>query len=283
MNLSSVMSGVVRTAAHFRRRGEEISTLALERPKRFPYGAYRFELALPKGTPFIVQASTDLSNWVQIGGDTAGEGTSEYVDSQAFNFNHRFYRVVAGGVLSNVIGYASTTVPPGFSMIASPLAGEANTVDKVLAGWADGAALTRFDPLQFRLRENHLQGGKWTAPHDRFVPGEGALLFNPTSDYKSINFVGEVRPGEQSVPVPSGFSIRSALGPRFGRLIEDLGFPIAEGDMVHVFDRDRQSYVIHAYEGGKWAGESPVIGLCEAFWVGKTSAANWRHTIRIVD
>ena len=281
MNLSNVFSKVAHTATHLGRHAEEIVAPTLIKPKRFPYGAFRFALTLPKNTPFTVLASPDLTNWTPIGQDTAGEAACEYIDSQAFNFNHRFYQVAVKSALSNVIGYTSTTASPGFSMIACPLVGDTNSVEEVLMGWADGAALTRFDPLQFRLKENHLDSGKWTAPHDRFLPGEGALLFNPTSDYKSINFVGEVRQGEQSVPVPAGFSLRSALGPRFGRLVEDLKFPIADGDVIHLFDRDRQGYTIHSYEHGKWDTESPVLGLCEAFWIGKTAAANWRHTIEI--
>lgn len=254
----------------------------LRQAKRFPYGAFRFEMELPKGVMFSVQASSDLKSWVLIGQDEARISPVEYVDSQAFNFNHRFYRVAVGPILStNVLGYASTTLAPGYSMIANPFGRGDNSVGEVLAGWPEGTTLNRFDPTLYRLKENRIDHGKWANPHETLAIGEGAIFFNPTSDYKSLSFAGEVVAGDMSMPLPAGFSLRSALGPRFGRLREDLGFPIADGDVIHLFDRDAQKYQIFEYESGKWSGESPMVSLCEAFWVAKTEGANWKYHLDI--
>jgi len=249
--------------------------------KRLPYGPLRFELALSHGNPYLVQASADFKNWQRIGEGVAQQPVIEFVDSEAFKFNHRFYRVIIHETPSaNVIGYASTTVPPGFSMIASPFS-NGGTVEELLAGWPDGTTLSRFDTRLFRMNENAVAHGKWRHPAERLQPGEGAILFNPSNDYKSLSFVGEVEQGDLSAPIPAGFSIRSSQVPRFGQLQEDLRFPIAEGDVVHLFDRDRQGYVLYPFENGKWQNGSPVVSLCEAFWIAKTDAANWRQNIEI--
>src|ERR1041384_2877791 len=88
---------------------------------RVPYGPFRFKTELPQGLQYTVLASTDLRTWTASSKGTAGEGPVELVDSEAFKFPYRFYRLLAKEVFSaNVIGYASVTLPPGFSMIANP-------------------------------------------------------------------------------------------------------------------------------------------------------------------
>jgi hypothetical protein len=271
-----------RVSTLFRRRQELQKPPTMEAPKRFPYGPFRFQAHLVKGTNFRVQASRDLKIWNDIGQGIVEKQGLEYVDSEAFKYNHRFYRLFANGIRSeNVLGYASTTVPPGYSMIANPFTGSDGGVADLLPGWPDGTSLSRFDTNSFKLNENKVDHGKWTVPGERLAPGEGAIFFNPTNDYKLISFAGEINMGDVSLPVPAGFSIRSAPGPYFGDVLKGLEFPIGEGDVVHLFDRDRQTYVIYPYEGGKWQGEAPVVSLCEAFWVAKTKAANWRAKIKI--
>jgi hypothetical protein len=247
---------------------------------RFPYGPFRFETSLPKGVPYEIQAASDLEHWVTIAEDQAQGPGIEYVDSEAANYSHRFYRVVANEVQSaNMIGYASTTLPPGFSMIANPFDAPSNEVGELLKGWPDGTTFNKFDTRLFRLSDNAVKHGKWTNPSEKLLPCEGGIFFNPTSDYKSLNFVGDVMQGNLSVPIPAGFSVRSPLLPLPGQLHEDLGFPIGEGDVIHLFDRDRQTYVLYPFEGGQWKNGAPVVNICESFWVAKTEAANWTRAI----
>ncbi len=249
---------------------------------RFPYGPFRFETALPKGVPYEIQVSSDLEHWVTIAGDVAGGPGIEYVDSEASKYNHRFYRVVANEVHSaNIIGYASTTLPPGFSMIANPFDAASNAVTELFKGWPDGTTFNKFDTRLFRLSDNAVKYGKWINPTEKLLPGEGGIFFNPTSEYKSLNFVGDVMQGNLSVPIPAGFSVRSSLLPQPGQLHEDLGFPIADGDVIHLFDRDRQKYAPFPFEGGKWMNGSPMVNICESFWVAKTEAANWTRAIMV--
>jgi len=247
---------------------------------RFPYGPFRFKTELPKGVPYEIQAASDLEHWRTIAEDEARGPVIEYVDSEASKYNHRFYRVVANDVHSaNIIGYASTTLPPGFSMIANPFDAASNAITELIKGWPDGTTFNKFDTRLFRLSDNAVKHGKWTNPSEKLLPTEGGLFFNPTSDYKSLNFVGDVMQGNLSVPIPAGFSVRSSLSPQAGQLDEDLDFPIDEGDVIHLFDRDEQKYVLYPFEGGKWTGGAPVINLCESFWVAKTEAANWTRAI----
>jgi hypothetical protein len=267
----------------FRRsKRESASAPVLGSPIRFPYGPFQFKAQVAKGTPYVIRASTDLQTWGTIANGVAGADGIEYLDSEASKFGHRFYRVVAGEVPSlNIIGYAAVTLAPGFSMIANPLGGPNNTVAEMFKGWPDGTMLTKFDTRLFRLTENEVRFNKWIHASEKLSPGEGAIFLNPTSDYKSHSFVGEAMHGNVSTPIPAGFSIRSSLVPQPGHLLEDLQFPIAEGDVIHMFDRDRQKYVLYPYEEGKWKSGAPVVSVGESFWVAKTSPGNWSRNLTV--
>jgi hypothetical protein len=262
--------------------GETAGPPTLGSPQRFPYGPFRFKIGLQRNALYEIRTSSDLKNWLPIAKSTASDTTVEYVDSDASKFGHRFYRVLADGVPSaNVLGYASMTLPPGFSMIANPLHAPDNSVATLFKDWPDGTTLNKFDTRMFKLTDNGVKNKVWTNQHDKLVPGEGAIFFNPTPDYRPLTFVGDVAQGNLSMPLPAGFSVRSSLVPQHGQLAEDMGFPIANDDVVHLFDRDRKKYVLYPYENGKWTNGSPIVGIGESFWIAKTAAANWIRSFNI--
>jgi hypothetical protein len=251
---------------------------------RLPNGTFQFKAQLSKGTPFIVQASSDLETWSPVLNEVASGDITSYADGHASKYNGRFYRLLAGKAPgSNIIGYVSVSLPPGFSMIANPLEGPANTLGKVFKDWPDGTTLNKFDTQLFRLVESSVRFSHWSNPSEKLNPGEGAIFFNPTSDYRSACFTGEVLAKNLSVSISSGFSMRSSPLPQSGSLVEDLEFPIANGDVINLFDRERQKYVWHPYENGRWTAGAPVVGVGESFWVAKTEPGDWKRTLSAVD
>ena len=249
---------------------------------RFPYGPFQFKFQIAKGVPYEIQASSNLQAWDPIASAKAAGEPVDYVDSDASKFSHRFYRVLAETVFSdNVIGYASINVPPGYSMIANPLHAPSNAVSAILPDMPDDTALNKFDTHLFKLTDNTVKNEKWINPGETLSSGEGAIFFNPTSDFKIINFVGEVLQGNLLLPIASGFSIHSSQIPKPGRLHADLDFPIQEGDVVHLFDRDHQKYVIYEYDRKKWDSNPPILGVGESFWIGKTTPGNWVQNLVI--
>jgi len=265
-----------RNAPVATKKNEPMGQPRLKEAARLAHGAFQFKAQLPKETIYIVQSSPDLRNWNPVLRSVSSGAPIDFVDSTAAKVNYRFYRLLAGNVFSaNVIGFISFVLPPGFSMIANPFDGPGNSVGELFKDWPDGTTLNRFDPMQFKLAENGVESGHWTNPSEKLIPGEGAIFFNPTSDYKPLNLVGEVRQGRLSLLIPSGFSICSSLLPLPGHLQDDLAFPIAHGDVIHVFDRERQQYVLHPYEGGKWTAGAPTLSAGESFWVAKAEAGDW--------
>ncbi len=249
---------------------------------RFPYGPFQFKFQIAKGVPYEIQASSNLQAWDPISSAKSAGQLVDYVDSDASKFSHRFYRVLAEtGCSDNVIGYASIIVPPGYSMIANPLHAPSNAVSAIFPDMPDDAALNKFDTHLFKLTDNMVKNGKWINPDETLSPGEGAIFLNPTSDFKNIDFVGEVLQGNLLLPIATGFSIHSSQIPKPGRLHADLGFPIHENDVVHLFDRDHQKYVIYEYDLKKWDSNPPIVGVGESFWIGKTTPGNWVQNLVI--
>ena len=267
----------------FGRKSKAVVTAAhLGSAARFPYGPFQFKFQIAKGASYEIYASSNLQAWEPISAEKSTGEPVEYVDSQASKFNHRFYRMLAETVSSdNVIGYASISVPPGYSLIANPLQAPSNAVSAILADMPDETALNKFDTHLFKLTENAVKNGKWINPDETLSPGEGAIFLNPTTDFKIINFVGEVLQGNLLLPIATGFSIHSSQIPKPGRLHADLGFPIHENDVVHLFDRDHQKYVIYEYDPKKWDSNPPIVGVGESFWIGKTTPGNWVQNLVI--
>src|SRR3989442_1874801 len=278
MDPKNLLSSVGESITSLFRKGKVQAMTAprLTSPVRFPYGPFQFKFQVAKGISYEIQGSTNLEGWQTI---SAGKSTGEpvdYVDSEAPKLSYRFYRVLAEKVLSaNAVGYLTINAPPGYSMIANPLQAPSNALGAILPNAPDGTGLNKFDNSLFRLTENSVTSGRWTNPNETLSPGEGAIFFNPTSDFRNISFAGEVQHGSQLMPIALGFSIRSSQLPKPGRLHTELGFPIATGDVVHLFDRDKQNYVIYEYDPKRWETNPPIVGVGESFWIGKATPGDW--------
>jgi hypothetical protein len=277
------MSGCLRARSIFQgikakatgKEAEPVEPPTLVCADRLAYGPFRFRTQVPKDLEYEIEATSNLKNWKFIDSDTSN-GEIEFVDSDAPKFSHRFYRLNVNGVYStNLIGYATVTLSPGFSLIANPLSGGDESIPQLFKGAPDGTTLSKFDNQFYRLSQNAVEAGRWTNPTEKLSLGEGALIFNPTSEYKKLRFVGSVSQNSLSTPIPAGFSMRSSVFPQPGRLDTDLGFPIGDGDVIHLLDGDRQKYLLYPFEGSAWACDPPVLGVGEAFWVAKKEAGTW--------
>lgn len=110
-------------------------------------------------------------------------------------------------------------------------------------------------------------------------PGEGAFISNPTAEAFNALFVGEVKQGSLSTTLTQGFQIVASQVPQSAALDTELGFPVAEGDVVYQFDNATGGYTISAYEFGEWAAPVPAVG--EAFFVNKVSAVIWTRDFTV--
>jgi hypothetical protein len=251
-------------------------------PKRFPYGPFQFSLLLSRGVDFEVLASENLQHWRQLHTGRTTDARTEYVDGEASRFSHRFYAVKAAGMLTReVLGYATVTLRPGFAAISNPFRSPNATIGDIFPHWPDGTNLTRFDSRFYKLKKNEVGRGQWVDPNEPCGAGEGIIFFNPTDDYKTHSFVGEVCVGTRSMPLPAGVSLQGSILPQPGRISTDHKLPVAEGDAIYMFDPDRQDYQTHTFDGVKWGPSEPVIGTGEAFWIAKNKPGHWTTHVEV--
>ncbi len=250
-------------------------------PLGFPYRPFQFKSELEKGYTYEVQATSNLRQWTTLATEKS-RGEIEYVDAEAPRHSNRFYRIVVEGVYStNVIGFVTTSLPPGYSLVANPLKAADNSIAVLFKDLPNGVTVSRFDSKTSTLVESLYEDGEWTNSGQSLVPGEGAVFFNPTAEYLLLLFVGEVA-GYSTQSIPEGFSIRSSCVPQPGSLHIDLGFPVAEGDVVHLFDRDKQKYTLYPYSNAAgWAANPPMVNVAEAFWVEKKIAGKWAYEFSV--
>src|SRR6266404_3049724 len=111
---------------------------------RFPYGPFQFKIQVAKGLYYEIETTTNLKNWQSIFQGTAAEQT-DFLDSDASKFSYRFYRLHAEGVYSlKVLGYASVTLAPGFTMVGNPLVGVNDSVAELFKEMPEGTTVSKF-------------------------------------------------------------------------------------------------------------------------------------------
>lgn len=259
-----------------------VSASHLAQATKVPKGPFRCRVHLPIGSAYEIQASTDLETWSVVTRNTASDESVEFIDAQASAQPARFYRAVVGGVAScNVVGYAGTVAPQGFAMISNPFANDDNTVATLFPRVPENTTLCKFDTRLARLTNNSFKNGKWSFGGERLDPGEGAIFFNPTFEPIHLDFAGTVQQGELVNQLGAGFSIRGSMLPKAGKVCVELGLPVQDGDVIHVFDRKEQRYQVLKFPMRNWHSAQPSLGLCEGFWLGKANAGKWVQKLEL--
>jgi hypothetical protein len=143
----------------------------------------------------------------------------------------------------------------------------------------EGTTLYKFNPATGAYQGNAFEFGAWADPTMTLNPGEGAFVLNPTVAFFNALFVGEVKQGPLSTPLVAGFQIVASQVPQSGALDTVLGFPVAEGDTVYLFNNATGSYAGSTFEFGEWVAPVPKVG--EAFFVNKVAAGTWTRTFTV--
>jgi len=179
----------------------------------------------------------------------------------------------------NAVGFVNVDVPRGLSMIANPLVAPTNTIAALFASAPDGTTIYKYNGTAFTI--NTFDLGEWGLPNDTLVPGEGAFIRNTSPAAFQVTFVGEVKQGALSHPIPQNLSIQSSEVPQSGKVATDLGFPASEGDTIYRYDNTAGAYVIHTLDLGEWSGGEPVPKVGESFFVRKVDSKPWTRTFSV--
>jgi hypothetical protein len=185
----------------------------------------------------------------------------------------------------NTVGYVNTTVCPGFNLVANPLDNKAgNNIENLFPNPTAGLQIFVYRNNAFDDATFDPDLGGWTKSLT-LAPGEGFWLNWPAAK-GTVTFVGDVMQGNLVNPVPAGYSIRGSMVPQAGKLVEDLKFPVAAGDLFFMYNYDNDckgGYVDTTFDPdfGGWTNGEPMINVGQGFWAVTSKAVDWTREFTV--
>lgn len=182
----------------------------------------------------------------------------------------------------NAVGYINVSVPAkGFALVANQLNAGGNTINEVLPTAPDGTVAFRYAGAAGFV-SNIRDFGEWTVPTMELKPGTGFFVQNNGTAPLTLTLVGEVPQGNLSTPLVAGLNLVASQVPQAGKLVADLKFTAADGDIVYQWDAAAQGYKQpNAFDFGEWTGGDPNIAVAEGIFVQKAAAGSWARTFSV--
>jgi len=192
----------------------------------------------------------------------------------------------------NAVGYVNRVLTPGLNLVANPLNAADNTVGSLFKNFQGGVPDgTRV----FIFKNGAYVTAIWESLDEAFIPasaaaevippGSGAFVFLGGGANKTLTFVGEVKQGNLSTPIPQGFSIKASEVPIAGRPDQN-GLPGGAGDRFFRYNPTTGAYNSWLFEDldNAWlpAPGLPTIDVGEAFFFFRSGAATaWTRTFNV--
>lgn len=162
----------------------------------------------------------------------------------------------------------ATRVRTGWNLVAGQLESTGTTIADVLPTPPAGTVLYPYDTATSSFNSDVFDGSEWADGNLRFAPGEGAMIYNPESDF---DWVVSGKVTASPVPVTSTFHTGANLVrpevPKagvIGRVLE--GFAFKAGDTIQMVRSLNGDYTNYSFDGTKW-DVVPVIDLGETFFL----------------
>jgi hypothetical protein len=165
---------------------------------------------------------------------------------------------------SNIVGYATLSIPPGYSLLANPLtSGETNGANEIMP-ILDGEIILTWNGGSFDEVMYDSTAGGWVLGDDITVtqppslpPGSGFFFFNPNPTATNVTFVGQVVPGPSStafVVLRGGYSLVGSPLPATVALITNtpVSLPIIDGMAILQWNAGKYSEVMYDSTAGGW-------------------------------
>jgi hypothetical protein len=200
----------------------------------------------------------------------------------------------------NIVGYATVSVPSGFSLMANPLqAGATNGANEIMP-ILDGELILTWTGTKFSQTGYDSGFGGWVGADGQtpsvppsLPPGTGFFFFNPATTATNITFVGQVVPGPSStnsLSLAPGFNLIGSPLPATVNQITNppVSLPVLDGMLILTWNG--KGYAQTGFDSGfgGWVGadgQTPsaappyAIGQGFFFFNPQTTAAKWNQSL----
>lgn len=165
---------------------------------------------------------------------------------------------------SNIVGFATVTIPPGYSILGNPLSAGLTNGANEIGLLIDGEQILTWNGSFFEFSSFDSGLGGWIdinlAPSTppSLPPGRGFFFFNPLAEATNFTFVGQVVAAPSSTncqAVSPGFSLISSPLPASVADISEapVSLPLIDGMLVLTWDNATSKYVYAQYD--------PTLGI----------------------
>jgi len=186
----------------------------------------------------------------------------------------------------NIVGYVTTVLPPGLSLIANPLIYSTNYVSVWWPNAPDGSQIFKYTVGSgYEVTTFDAQTGVWSNPFLDIPIGTGFYFRNPSSSPITNTFVGELWMGTLINPLPAGYSTKGALIPMAGSINTVQLIPGQPGDELRTYVNDGQGggyELISTFDGtaNAWVPDQN-LNVAQGFWIHKQNPQDWVRVLSI--
>jgi hypothetical protein len=206
-----------------------------------------------------------------------------------------------GNVYSlNIVGYATVTIPSGYSLLANPLsAGATNGANEIMPV-IDGEIILTWNGTKFNQTGYDSGFGGWVgadgstaANPPSLPPGQGFFFFNPVAA-TNVTFVGQVVPNPgatNQIPLASGYNLVGSAIPATVTAITNapVSLPVIDGMIILEWNAAAQKYSQTGFDSGfgGWVGADgstaaapPPYSIGQGFFFfNPVAATTWNQSL----
>jgi hypothetical protein len=171
-----------------------------------------------------------------------------------------FFRVGGGPYSTNIVGFATVTVPPGYSLLANPLdAGATNGANEIMPILNGEIILTWYGKVMYDSTAGGwvTLDGATPAQPPSLPPGEGFFFYNPNPTPTNFTFVGQVVPGPSSTHCMNSEPGYNLIGSPLPATVDTITnvpvqFPIIDGMIIVEWIGGRYVQTMYDSTAGGW-------------------------------
>jgi hypothetical protein len=179
----------------------------------------------------------------------------------------------------NIVGYATVSLPAGYSLLANPLSAGATNGAGELGLLIPSEQILTWNGSGFNYASYDPAFGGWIDANfaasvpPQLPPGKGFFFFNPAAA-TNITFVGQVVPGPSStnsIPLPAGYSLVGSALPANVTNISSAPVSLPLIASMQVLTWSGSAYVYSSYDPafGGWIDQNFAAKTAPTYSIGQ--------------